>query len=207
MKAPPFSNTPFKGLKTALEKRNVVLREQNVKDTRTDEEIFEEAMSEVREIPAFRKISPLKPLKVSPLHPQRDDALAALNRLVKGETRMRISDTSEYIAWVRPHIRKDVVEKLHRGDYSVQETIDLHGMTLVEAEEVLSGFFREAIRKRLFCVKVIHGRGLRSPQGPVLKEALKRLLHRSFSKWVLAYSTARHCDGGLGATYIILKST
>jgi DNA-nicking Smr family endonuclease len=200
-----FANTPFEGLKAALEKRRFILREQNVVESRSDEEIFEEAMSDVREIPAFRKILPLTP-KVYPLPSPRDDALAVLSRIVKGETRMRISDTAEYISWVRPHIRKDIVEKLHRGDYSVQETIDLHGMTLIEAEEALSIFFREAIQKRLFCVKVIHGRGLRSPQGPVLKEALKRLLHRSFSKWVLAYSTASYCDGGLGATYIVLKS-
>jgi DNA-nicking Smr family endonuclease len=173
---------------------------------RSDDEIFREAMSDVREIPAFRKISPLKLPKVNPLPSRRDDALAVLDRIVKGETRMRLSDTAEYIAWVRPYIRKDIIEKLHRGDYSVQESIDLHGMTLIEAEEALTCFFREAIQRRLFCVKVIHGRGLRSPQRPVLKEALKRLLHRSYSKWVLAYSTARHCDGGLGATYIMLKS-
>jgi DNA-nicking Smr family endonuclease len=163
-------------------------------------------MAEVREIPSFRKISTERSPKVDPVPSRKDDALDILKRIVKGETRMRLSDTAEYIAWVMPHMRRDIIEKLHRGDYAVQETIDLHGMTLVEAEEALSSFFREAIQRRLFCVKVIHGRGLRSPHGPVLKEALKRLLHRSFSKWVLAYATAKHCDGGLGATYIILRA-
>ena len=103
-------------------------------------------------------------------------------------------------------MRKDIAWRLHQGDFSVQDYIDLHGMTLSEAEEALCLFFREAIKKRLFCVKVIHGRGLRSPRGPVLKEALKRWLQGSFKKWVLAYSTAKDCDGGLGATYLILKS-
>jgi DNA-nicking Smr family endonuclease len=79
-------------------------------------------------------------------------------------------------------------------------------MTLSEAEEALQHFFRCAVQKGFFCVKVIHGRGLRSPRGPVLKEALKKFLHRSFSKWILAYATASQCDGGLGATYVILKS-
>lgn len=206
MKTSKFTNTPFEGLKTALEKRRFVLRERNVRDSRSDEEVFREAMSDVREIPAFRMIAPLQLPKMNPVPCRRDDTLDILNRIIKGATSMRLSDTAEYIAWVRPDIRKDIVEKLHRGEYSVQETIDLHGMTLPEAEEALTNFFRESVQKRLFCVKVIHGRGLRSPQGPVLKEALKRLLHRSFSKWVLAYSTAKNCDGGLGATYIILKS-
>jgi len=206
MKMSKLTYTPFKGLKAALENRHFPLREPNNVEVRSDEEIFREAMSDVREIPEFRRILPKHTTKVDLLPCQKDDTLDVLNRIVKGETKMRLSDTAEYIAWVRPHMRKDIIEKLHRGDYSVQDSIDLHGMTLIEAEEALSYFFRQAIQKRLFCVKVIHGRGLRSPQGPVLKEALKKFLHRAFSKWILAYATAKHSDGGLGATYIILKS-
>jgi DNA-nicking Smr family endonuclease len=206
MRTAKFSNTPFEGLKTTLEKRRFILRERKVRDARSDEEIFREAMSDVREIPEFRKMFPGQTLKVRTFPCQKDNSLDVLNRLVKGEARMRLSDTPEYISWARPHMRRDIIDKLHRGDYSVQDTIDLHGLTLAEAEESLSCFFRQAIQKRLFCIKVIHGRGLRSPQGPVLKEALKRFLHRSFSKWILAYATAKQCDGGLGATYIILKS-
>jgi DNA-nicking Smr family endonuclease len=78
-------------------------------------------------------------------------------------------------------------------------------MTLCEAEEALISFFRDAVKRRLFCIKVIHGRGLRSPNGPVIKEALKQWLHGPFRKWVMAYASAKDCDGGLGATYIMLK--
>jgi DNA-nicking Smr family endonuclease len=206
MKTLKLTYTPFKGLKEVLEKRHFALRKQDIVEHRTDEEIFREAMSDVREITEFRKILPGQPPNIAPLPSQKDDSLDVLSDIVKGKTKIRLSDTAEYIEWVRPRIRKDIAEKLHRGEFSVQDSIDLHGMTLVEAEEALSCFFRRSIQKRLFCVKVIHGRGLRSPQGPVLKEALKRFLHRSFSKWTLAYATAKHSDGGLGATYIILKS-
>jgi DNA-nicking Smr family endonuclease len=99
-----------------------------------------------------------------------------------------------------------MTKRLHEGNFSVQDCIDLHGMTRNEAEKELTRFFSEAVKKRLFCIKVIHGRGLRSPQGPVLKEAFKGWLHGSFRKWVLAYATAKDCDGGLGATYILLKA-
>jgi DNA-nicking Smr family endonuclease len=95
---------------------------------------------------------------------------------------------------------------LHEGDFSVQDFIDLHGMTLAEAEEAFSFFFRDSLRKHLFCVKVIHGRGLRSPGEPVLKTALVKWLQGTFRKRILAYATAKDCDGGLGATYIILKT-
>ena len=107
--------------------------------------------------------------------------------------------------WAAPEMKKETAKKLHQGRFSVQDSIDLHGMSLAEAEHALTLFLREALRKRLFCIKVIHGRGLRSPNGPVLKEALQRWLHGPFRKWVLAYASAKGCDGGLGATYIIIK--
>ena len=136
----------------------------------------------------------------------KDNSLDLLQQIIDGRRKITLSDTAEYIEWVHPRIRKDVARKLHEGNFAVQDYIDLHGMNLVEAEEALEFFLNDAAKRRLFCVKVIHGRGLRSSGGPVLKKAMVRWLHTSFSKWILAYSTARDCDGGLGATYIILKS-
>ncbi len=201
-----LSYTPFKGLRKVLEGNQFTFAKKDIVEIRTDEEIFLDAMSDVREIREFRQIPPKQPPKIVFPPERRDESLEDLKRVVTGETKIRISDTGEYIEWISPDIRKDILKKLHRGDFSVQDYIDLHGMTLGVAEEALSSFFREAVRKRLFCIKVIHGRGLRSPNGPVLKEALEKLLQGQFRKWTLAYSTAKDCDGGLGATYIILKS-
>ncbi len=206
MKTSKFANTPFEGLKKTLESRHFPLRNPKDSDIRSDEELFRDAMADVRQIPEFS--GPLRRHSPRAVRPscRKDDAIDTLQRIVKGQAKIRISDTAEFMAWVKPRIRKDILEKLHRGDYAVQDSIDLHGMTLAEAEDALIHFFRSSVQRGLFCVKVIHGRGLRSPRGPVLKEALKKFLHRSFSKWILAYATASHADGGLGATYILLKS-
>ncbi len=173
---------------------------------KTDEEIFREAMAGVKEIKEFREIPFRKAPDIRPRPSRRDNTLEVLREVVSGKRKIRLSDTGEYMEWTMPELRGDITKKLHHGDFSVQDCIDLHGMTVDEAEEALRQFFREATRKRLFCVKVIHGRGLRSPAGPVLKEALKDWLHGCFRKWTAAYATARDCDGGLGATYIILKA-
>jgi DNA-nicking Smr family endonuclease len=67
-------------------------------------------------------------------------------------------------------------------------------------------FIKGAVREGLRCVKIIHGRGLKSKNMPVLKEHLKtwiiKAMHR---KWVIAFSNALMNDGGPGATYILLK--
>jgi len=205
-----WSFAPFKGLKDALERRKDTFNkkhtiQKNTSGKKTDEEIFLDAMAGVREIKEFREI-PLQKPRIIKSHPIRtDDSLEILRQIVNGKRKIRLSDTGEYMEWISPDIRKDITQRLHQGEFSVQDYIDLHGMTLIEAKEALSMFLKESIKKRMFCVKVIHGRGLRSPRGPVLKEALKNWLQGTFKKWVLAYSTAKDCDGGLGATYIILK--
>ncbi|MCL5024484.1 MAG: Smr/MutS family protein [Nitrospirae bacterium] len=172
---------------------------------KTDEEFFHEAMADVREIREFREIPFEGPKGMKPRVAPDENAAEVLRQIIRGERKMRLSDTGEYMEGTGPCVGGDLTRKLHRGEFAVQDSIDLHGMTLPEADEALRLFFREAVRRRLFCVKVIHGRGLRSPNGPVLKEAFRKLLHGQFRKWVLAYATAKDCDGGLGATYVILR--
>jgi DNA-nicking Smr family endonuclease len=206
MKIAALTYAPFQRLKEVLEKNKFHLTRERPVETRSDAEIFRDAMSDVREIKEFRELPVKKPPKRKRIPIQKDNTLDLLKQIIDGRKSITLSDTAEYIEWVHPRVRKDVARKLHGGNFSVQDYIDLHGMNLIEAEEALKFFFTDAAKKHLFCVKVIHGRGLRSPRGPVLKEAMVRWLHTSFSKWILAYSTAKDCDGGLGATYIILKS-
>ena len=199
--------TPFKGLRDALGHRESAEIKDNPVIGKTDEEIFLQAMADVREIKEFRRIPVQRPVRTERQRIKTDDSIEILQQIVNGESKIRLSDTGEYIEWVSPRIRKDIAQKLHQGDFSVQDYIDLHGMTLREAEEAFLLFFQEALRRQLFCIKVIHGRGLRSPHGPVLKEALKEWLQGKLRKRILAYSSAKACDGGLGATYIIIKTS
>ena len=58
------------------------------------------------------------------------------------------------------------------------------------------------------CVLIVHGRGHNSKDHtPVLKERLKSWLARGAAarKVVLAFTTARPCDGGAGALYVLLR--
>jgi len=206
IKTSGWSFTPFKRLKESLEDNNYTFSKKDSIEDKTDEEIFLDAMSDVREIMEFREIAIKKRPAIKHQTVRADDSLDILRQIVNGERKMKLSLMGEYMEGISPNVRKDIARRLHQGDFSVQDDIDLHGLTLKQAEDALCVFFSEAIKKRLFCVKVIHGRGLRSPGGPVLKEAFKKWLEGSFKKWVLAYSTAKDCDGGLGATYIILKT-
>ena len=66
-------------------------------------------------------------------------------------------------------------------------------------------FCSDALKHDYRSVKIIHGRGLRSVKGPVLKHRVVRRLAGHFREKVLAFVSARQCDGGLGALYVPLK--
>ncbi len=210
IKSPVYTVSTFKKLREALENKASFHKgdvpDETAHADKTDEQLFREAMADVKEIREYRNIPFCRPRSYKPPVLRGDNIAEALRQIVTGKKRIRLSDTGEYIEWTSPIIKRDMAERLHRGDFSVQDFIDLHGMTVKEAEEALSLFFKNAMTRGLFCVKVIHGRGLKSPKGPALKEALKKWLQGPFRKWVLAYASAKDCDGGLGATYIILKS-
>ena len=193
------SLSSFKDLKNVLEIKKLP------KSEKTDEEIFIEAMADVRERQEFRKIPYSSPAMMKIPSPQTEDDIKVLKEIVHGKKKICLSDTGEYIEWTRPGARKDLAKRLHRGDFSVQDYIDLHGLTLSEAEETIIQFFKRALTMQYSCVKIIHGRGLKSPHGPVLKDALIKWLQGPFRKLILAYVTAKDCDGGWGATYVLLK--
>jgi DNA-nicking Smr family endonuclease len=96
-----------------------------------------------------------------------------------------------------------VLRRLRRGEFRIQREIDLHGLTVAEAKLALRQFLIETLEQQVRCVRVIHGKGLRSGhRGPVLKTTVSAVLRRTGA--VLAYVSARPVDGGTGALYVLL---
>jgi DNA-nicking Smr family endonuclease len=208
-----FANLPFEKLKKKIESKPAVPApapaRQKKKEHSTEEELFSHAMDEVLEIEAFRSLACAHHPKKSALHVGKADpdreALAALNEIVGGQRPMHLPDTQEYVEWINPDYHDVIILNLHEGRFSVQAYLDLHGCTVQEAEAELDDFLKEAFKKGLYCIKIIHGRGLRSVKGPRIKDAVVRRLAGRYRKNVIAYVTARQCDGGLGALYVLLR--
>ncbi len=113
--------------------------------------------------------------------------------------------TSEYIQGKKPFVNPEIFRKLKSGELAVQAVLNLRGLFLDEAKFVFENFIKEALYKGLTCVLIVHGRGLGSKGEPVLKKKVKEWLERGpFRKYILAYASARPCDGGVGATYVLL---
>jgi DNA-nicking Smr family endonuclease len=104
----------------------------------------------------------------------------------------------------RAGVAATVLQKLRRGDYRIEAELDLHGCNGREARAQLVALLTQARSRGLRCLRIIHGKGMRSgPGGPVLKQTVNTLLRRVDS--VLAFCSARARDGGTGATLVLLS--
>jgi len=135
------------------------------------------------------------------------EVLAQLSDLVSGQAPFELTETDEYVEGARLGIDPRIVSQLRRGDFATQGHLDLHGLIQPEAKIALTDFIAESVRKGRRAVLVVHGRGLRSPGGqPVLKHAVAQWLsHGAIGGYVLAFTSARAYDGGVGALWVLLR--
>ena len=175
----------------------------------SEESAFREAMEGVRPMIRDKYHAREKSAAAPPDHfikEPEEDVRQCLDNLVKTGEGFIISKTPEYMEGTGRDIPPEFTERLHRGDFSIQAHIDLHGLGVVEAKDVLENFLNETIRSGKRAVLIIHGRGISSPGEPVLKNKVSEWLTRShWRKWVIAFTSAQSYDGGAGATYVLLR--
>lgn len=173
-----------------------------------EEELYKKAMEGVRPISRDNYVERIFQMELPASSRNKEDAeiLEKLRDLVRYGRGFNVSDTPEYIEGTNYHVHPTVAKRLHRGDYSIQAFVDLHGLIVEDAKEVFEKFLKWAVTTGKTGVLIIHGRGLSSPSEPVLKKKVEEWLTRGpWRKWVAAYSSARICDGGAGATYVLLR--
>lgn len=85
-----------------------------------------------------------------------------------------------------------------------RKTVDLHGLTGVEAREIINRELLVSRKAGLRKIRIIHGKGLHSDTGPVLRGVVMEIL--SSSDHVLMYGNEPRNRGGEGATWVILRA-
>lgn len=175
--------------------------------------LFEQAMKGVMPIDndLVAPPEPIRPEEVvgsirNDMKRQDEEVMDALQGLVRGTARFDITCTGEYMEGHAIPMDPSTMKKLKDGEFTTQAHLDLHGYNRQAAEQALESFILNANALGYRVVLIIHGRGLKSSQGPVLKEHLIRWLTTgTLSHLILAFSSARPCDGGTGALYVMLK--
>jgi DNA-nicking Smr family endonuclease len=177
----------------------------------SEEDLFQKAMKDVVPLHDTRKRIVRSPStrQEFPDHQQSQEERERqyLSTLVKDSSAWDISFSDEYMVGAVPGVGPKIMRRLKRGEFSVQDYIDLHGLKKKEAEAVVSEFIVKSYQRGLRCVLIVHGRGLGSvDHQPAIKRELPVWFRRgTLKRIVIAFVTARPCDGGAGALYVLLK--
>ncbi|WP_424859618.1 MULTISPECIES: Smr/MutS family protein [unclassified Tepidimonas] len=168
--------------------------------------LFERAVGPVQRLAPHGRVELQRPRpRPVPQQRQADERAVMHEALSDGFDVETLLHTDEHLSFRRPGIGPDVVRRLRLGHWSIQAEIDLHGLRTDEARTQLATFVREAQRRGLRCIRVVHGKGLGSPgKTPVLKGRVHSWLVQKSE--VLAFVQARPADGGAGALIVLLRA-
>ena len=165
-------------------------------------------LAEVRDVAPIKPrdrivVPPPKPPPV-PVQSLLDDHAALADSLSDNVPDEIAAESGEELSFRRNGIGHDIVRKLRRGHWVIQDDLDLHGLVVDAARGLLSAFLHNSVKRGLRCVRIVHGKGYRSANGePVLKRKVASWLIQRDA--VLAYVQAKPADGGSGAVVVLLK--
>ncbi len=172
----------------------------------TDEEreLFRESMRGIARRPESAHVPPAKPMPAPEPRQTLADERAVLAEMML-DPDPEAYESGDTLAWQRAGLQDAIFRKLRRGQYRIEDELDLHGLKSDSAALAVHGFLAQCQQRDLRCVRIIHGKGLRSPNsGPVLKARVGGWLRKRSD--VLAYVSAKPVDGGTGAIYVLLRN-
>ena len=104
----------------------------------------------------------------------------------------------------RSGIDRSNARRLQRGQMTIDDRLDLHGLSQDQAHQQLTAFISRAVQQQMRHVLVITGKG-RAGQGVLRQQVPVWLKQAPLAAYINAISHAQPQDGGTGALYIRLK--
>lgn len=171
---------------------------------REDRDVFRDAIGSVRTLKHDADLPP-KVARPQPRARQFElDEAAVRHELLNHQFDPGLIELGDEILYLKPGVPSRLLKQLRRGHFSIRAEIDLHQMTVAVAREAIKGFLADAIAHGELCVRIVHGKGLRSAsRGPVVKRMTEQLLRQRDD--VLAFASALPVQGGTGAVLVLLR--
>jgi DNA-nicking Smr family endonuclease len=116
------------------------------------------------------------------------DAVRALEDIVNGRRPVNLSDTQEYVEWINKDYCESIINRLHRGQYAVQDCLDLHGIVVDDGRKEVETFFRESMSKGTDALKLSTA-GVALCKWPGDEKSLITWLLRRYRKNIIAFVT------------------
>ena len=133
-----------------VKKTNAFKSDNMIDDTSApmdENELFLEAMTDVEPIHREDRLEPngIPCVSIDSENDSKDKTIQQLSNLVNFGEGFVVADTPEYIEGTGYNIHPEISKRLHRGDFSIQSHIDLHGLGVEDARKAFENF--EEVRK------------------------------------------------------------
>jgi len=169
-----------------------------------DDQLFRQAMTDVKPLKSpARTDSPVPRLSTGKRKPEVSRPTSAQDLEIFVENRSGVG-SDDGTSHRKNGVQKKIMQKLKRGRFQVSAQLDLHQMTTVTGSRAMLEFIADSQTGSPVCIRIIHGKGLRSKQGPRLKLMARQLLRDH--PQVMAYTACKPRDGGDGATDVLLTA-
>ncbi|MGB1311385.1 MAG: Smr/MutS family protein [Leucothrix sp.] len=171
----------------------------------SDKSLFLDAVSGVERLAITNKVE-LRPTPLPPkLRPASDDEREPTSDMLSDSGEMEKVMAETVLSYCQIGIQNRLFRKLRQGKLLTTEELDLHGLSLKQAKQVLLDFIQLAYPMEGCCVCIVHGKNNRSQAGqaPVMKQHVNYWMQQH--PRVLAFHSAQPRDGGTGSIYAILK--
>lgn len=167
-----------------------------------DAALFRQAIGEVKPLPDSTP-PPRKPRPRPAARMAERDEVDARSEFQRGLDDPALLAAGDVLSFRRDQLPPRLFQRLRKGQFSVQDELDLHGATALQAEGLLRQFLQEAHAHDHGCVRIVHGKGQRNDREiPVLKNLVDRLLRQRGD--ILAFHSAPPAQGGTGAVLVLL---
>lgn len=174
-------------------------------EEKDDLELFRAAVKGAKPLKHERVLLRPPPPKPIPQQLLLDERQALADSLSDDYIAAHEMESGEELLYLRAGHSPDILRKLRRGHWVIQDQLDLHGMLVDEARIQTAAFLNLCRKRGIRCIRIIHGKGLGSKnREPVLKNKLRNWLVQRDE--VIAYAQARRVDGGSGAVIVLLKA-
>ncbi len=150
------------------------------------------------------KVSPYR-APVEPIPKQRlADDKRVMEELLQAQDEEASFESGDELKFLRQGYPERTLKRLRRGDFSIQDELDLHGLIASEAKAMTHEFINECAYHNVSAVRIIHGKGNHSRnKKPVLKNLIIGWLKKN--QFVIAATSTPRNDGSTGAIYVLLK--
>ncbi|ORU91149.1 MAG: hypothetical protein A6F72_01180 [Cycloclasticus sp. symbiont of Poecilosclerida sp. N] len=166
-----------------------------------DSALFKQSMQGVKPLSTDKRLPDAGKQKPQPV--KKQFATERGTHSIAFEETLNIQ-SDDILFFAQQGLQNKTILLLKRGAIAVDDTVDLHGLTKQEAEQLLNEVLSFHIEEQSRCILVVHGKGKGSPNNrPVLKNLVFHLLKNDPA--VLALASAQQRDGGTGAVYVLLN--